>query len=155
MRFETTNRRLSFTFLCITPLVAIIAAGVRALRVPGVYQSIGAGLFTAIAASAWVLGLHAVRTDTQGQQRLALAGGFLVAPFALVSLLWVGLSAPPDATPPQNQMRYLVLVIMSIAVTSTPWYVRPTFIVGIPAIPWIMPFLIGVVLLRRAGDQQP
>jgi hypothetical protein len=37
---------------------------------------------------------------------------------------------------------------------SAPWYVRPTFIAGIPAIPRIMPFLIGVVLLRRGGDQQ-
>jgi hypothetical protein len=219
--------------------------------------------------------LHAVRTDPKEQQRFALTGGFLLAPFALVSLLWVGLSTPQDATPPENQMRYFVLVIMSIAVTSgfvllwhaltdtgerlystlgfaanmlagaayliwlsfglgswvvrnrtgqmptasvslggvfqillsvacfltyltsaafavslgrahwlgrramrtyvtvnagalllltigtfypdptavsTPWYVRPSFIVGIPAIPWIMPFLMGVVLLRRAGE---
>jgi hypothetical protein len=29
----------------------------------------------------------------------------------------------------------------------------PGFIVGIPAVPFIIPFLFGVVLLRRAGDQ--
>jgi hypothetical protein len=34
----------------------------------------------------------------------------------------------------------------------TPWYVQPGFIVGIPAIPWIMPYLLGVVLLQRAGE---
>jgi len=37
--------------------------------------------------------------------------------------------------------------------SSTPWYTQPGFIAGIPAVPWIMPFLLGVVLLRRAGDE--
>ena len=36
----------------------------------------------------------------------------------------------------------------------TPWYTNPGFIVGIPAVPFIMPFLLGVVLLRRAGEEQ-
>ena len=35
---------------------------------------------------------------------------------------------------------------------STPWYTSPGFIVGIPAVPFITPFLFGVVLLRRAGE---
>jgi hypothetical protein len=26
------------------------------------------------------------------------------------------------------------------------------FIAGIPAVPWVMTFLLGVALLRRAGD---
>jgi hypothetical protein len=34
------------------------------------------------------------------------------------------------------------------------WYTIPGFIVGIPAVPWIMPLLFGVVLLRRAGREQ-
>jgi hypothetical protein len=275
MRFETTRRRVSFMILSIAPLAAIVAAAIRPLRIPGVYQSLGAVLFTAIVATAWVLGLHSMKAGTTGQQRLALAGGCLVAPFALVALLWVGLSTPQDATPPENEMRYLVLVIMSIAITSgfavlwhaltdageglystvgfaanmlagaayvfwlsfalgasversragqmsptvvsmaggfdsleavaclltyfttaafavslarahwlgrgamrayaavnivallflmmtmrsspdprAPWYLQPVWIVRIPAIPWVMPFLLGVVLLRRAGDQQ-
>ena len=37
---------------------------------------------------------------------------------------------------------------------ATPWYTSPGFIVGIPAVPFIMPFLLGVVLLRRAGEEQ-
>src|SRR5260370_184246 len=32
------------------------------------------------------------------------------------------------------------------------WYGMPGFIAGIPAIPWILPGLLGIVLLRRAGD---
>jgi hypothetical protein len=35
---------------------------------------------------------------------------------------------------------------------KTPWYTIPGFIFAIPAIPWIMPCLFGVVLLRRAGN---
>ena len=37
---------------------------------------------------------------------------------------------------------------------STPWYTSPGFVVGIPAVPFIMPFLFGVVLLRRADKEQ-
>ena len=32
------------------------------------------------------------------------------------------------------------------------WYAIPGFIVGIPAVPWIVPLLFGVALLRRAGS---
>jgi hypothetical protein len=32
-------------------------------------------------------------------------------------------------------------------------YTSPGFIVGIPTVPFIMPFLFGVVLLRRAGEE--
>ena len=32
------------------------------------------------------------------------------------------------------------------------WYAIPGYIVGIPAVPWIVPLLFGVALLRRAGS---
>lgn len=273
------SRRVSYVFLCTVPFLAIIVAAVRALRVPGLYQGIGGLLFAAIVIAAWILGARAIRAGAEGEQRLALAGGFLVTPFTLVSLLWVGLGPPWVATPPENVMRYLVLLVSSIAVAggfvvlkdalseagersystlgfaatmlagpaylafmtfalgayvvkvrdgqvppaivslndmfdillfvacvltylaaaafaasfgrirwlgrgatrayvavnliallcllmrgisfpdpaalSTPWYTQPGFVAGIPAVPFIMPFLLGVVLLRRAGDRQP
>jgi hypothetical protein len=34
-----------------------------------------------------------------------------------------------------------------------PWYTLPGQIFSIPALPWIMPCLYGVVLLRLAGDK--
>jgi hypothetical protein len=276
---DYTSRRVSHVFLRMVPVLAIIFAAVRSLRVPGVYQAIGGVLFAAIVMAAWALGARAIRGGAEGEQRLALAGGFLLAPLALVSLLWVGLGPPWGSTPAENVMRYLVLLASSIAVTSgfvvlkdalndagercystlgyaatmlagaaylvwmsfvlgihvvevrdgqvplaiaslndvfdilldvacvltylataafaasfgrtrwlgrgatrayvaanliallclvmrgmsfpdpatlsTPWYTRPGFVAGIPAIPFIMPFLLGVVLLRRAGDKQP
>lgn len=33
-----------------------------------------------------------------------------------------------------------------------PWYTRPGFVVGIPAMPWVMPYLLGAAILRRCGD---
>src|SRR5229473_957370 len=273
-----TVRRVSYIFLCIVPFLSFVVVGVRALRVPGVYQAVGVAYFAVIAISAWTLSAGAIRTDVQGRRLLGLAGILLVTPFALVALLWVGLGPPWQANAAENQMRYLVLIVMSLAIAggfvvlrealseagerfyatlgfaaimlsgplyliwnifafaayfgkehagempaaivslrdmmelllfvaafltylataafaaslgrvqwlgrgavrafmivngvallflvirglqypdgralSAPWYTNPGFIVGIPAVPFIMPFLLGVVLLRRAGDEQ-
>jgi hypothetical protein len=273
-----TVRRVSYVFLCIVPFLNFVVVGVRAFRVPGVYQAVGVTYFAAIAIAAWTLGARAIRTDAQDRRLLGLAGTLLVTSFALVALLWVGLGAPWQATAAENQMRYLVLIVMATAIAggfvvlreaiseagerfyatlgfaaimlsgplyliwntfafgaffgkehagevpaaivslrdtldvlldlgavltylatagfaaslgrvqllgrratrafiivslvallflmirglqypdpralSTPWYTNPGFVVGIPAVPFIMPFLLGVVLLRRAGDEQ-
>ena len=54
----------------------------------------------------------------------------------------------------------LALVIIKIvehpdpAADSQPWYTIPGFILFIPALPLIMSSLLGVVLLRRAGNDE-
>jgi hypothetical protein len=273
-----TVRRVSYVFLCIVPFLSFVVVGVRAFRVPGVYQAVGVVYFAAIAIAAWTLSAGAIRGDVQGRRLLGLAGTLLVTPFALVALLWVGLGGPWQATAAENQMRYLVLIVMASAIAggfvvlrealseagerfyttvgfaaimlsgplyliwntfafgvffakehagevpqalhslgdtfdlllfvaafltyfataafaaslgrarwlgrratrvfiivssvallflmirgvqypdpralSTPWYTSPGFVVGIPAVPFIMPFLFGVVLLQRAGEEQ-
>lgn len=273
-----TSRRVSYVFLCTVPGLAIIVAAVRSLRVPHVHQVIGWVLFGAIVTSAWMLGLRRISGSAEGERRSALAGGLLIVPFALIALLWVGLGPPWGSTPPENVMRYQVLLVSAIAVTcgfvvlkgalsetgeryystlgfaaamlagaayliwmsfvlgthvvevrdgqvpptivalndvfdilldvacaltylataafaasfgrtrwlgrgatrafvaasliallclvmrgmsfpnpaalSTAWYTQPGFVAGIPAIPFIMPFWLGLVLLRRAGDTQ-
>lgn len=278
MPTDHSKQRISYVFLCATPFLVIIAAAVRPLRIPGVYHVIGVVLFAAISIAAWTLGARAIRADVQGRRLLGLAGILLVTPFALVALFWVGLGGPWAATPAENQMRYLVLIVMASAVAggfvvlkealgeagerfystlgvaaiilagplyvvwdtfvfgayfaeehggeippaivslrpfrflllslagaltyaataafaaslartkwlgrkaslaylilnfialffivilvqqhpdpaavSQPWYIIPGGILGVPALPLIMPFLLGVVLLRRAGDEQ-
>jgi hypothetical protein len=268
-----TTRRFCYWLLIVIFIVAIVLAAIRPLRVSPFYQLVGVLQFAAMALAAWILGARAITTNAREAGFAALAGIFLITPFALLALLWVGLGPPWEATPPENQMRYLVLAAMTIAVVlgfvvlrealgepdknsvgfaaillagplylifnafgfgvatarlhgqgippafrelnsvidfilflagaltyvaaasfavslgqakwigrgaaraftiisliallllvirglhfpdpkalSAPWYTNPGFIVGIPALPFIIPFLFGVVLLRRAGE---
>jgi hypothetical protein len=103
---------------CIVPFLNFVVVGVRAFRVPGVYQAVGVTYFAAIAIAAWTLGARAVRADAQDRRLLGLAGTLLVTSFALVALLWVGLGAPWQANAAENQMRYLVLILMATAIAG-------------------------------------
>jgi hypothetical protein len=275
---DRTVRRVSYIFLCTLPLLDLIIVSVRALRIPGVYTVIGGVLFAAIVIAAWILGTRLIVSEGAETRRMALVGSLLIAPWAIISLLWIGLGAPFQATTAENYMRFLVLLASSIVVASAfvtlkeelynvgerfystigfaasipaggayfisvsftvaqtmtrlgedrsptptlfvnlysvleflavvltyiataafaaslgkarwlgrgaarvyvianlillvlvtmrglsypelssntaPWYVQPGFIAGIPAVPWIMSGLLGAVLLRRAGEQQP
>jgi len=269
-------RRFCYWFLIAIFIVAIVLDAIRPLRVSPLYQVIGVIQFAAVVWAAWTLGAREITTSAREPRLLALAGIFLVTPFALMALLWPGLGPPWVATPAENQMRYLVLAAMTIAIVvgfvvlrealgqadktvrssvgfaaimlagplylifdafgfgvatarlhggetppafhdlnsvidlilflagaltyiataafavslgqaqwigrgaaraftiislvallllvirglhfpdpkalSAPWYTNPGFIVGIPAVPFIIPFLFGVVLLRRAGE---
>jgi hypothetical protein len=225
----------------------------------------------------WTLSAGAIKAVVQRRRLLGVAGMLLVTPFSLVALLWVGLGPPWVANAAENQMRYLVLIVMATAIAggfvalrealseagerfyatlgfaaimlsgplyliwnsfefaayfgkehtaevpaaivslgdmgdlllfvagfltylatvafaaslgrvqllgrkatrafmivngvallflvirglqfpdpralSVPWYINLGFVVGIPAVPFITPYLLGVVLLRRAGDE--
>ena len=57
-----------------------------------------------------------------------------------------------------NLIFLLLIVIKGLSypdptASSAPWYLNLAFIAGIPAVPWIMPYLFGVVLLRRAAEE--
>src|SRR5437868_435638 len=113
-----TVRRVSYVFLCIVPFLSFVVGGVRAFRVPGVYQAVGVAYFAAIAIAAWTLSAGAIRADVQDRRLLGLAGTLLVTPFALVALLWVGLGPPWEANAAENQMRYLILIVMATAIAA-------------------------------------
>src|SRR5437899_3308575 len=117
MLADHSKQRISYVFLCAAPFLVIAAGAVRELRIPGVYHVIGGVLFAAICIAAWTLGARAIRADVQSRRQLAFAGALLVAPFTIVALMWVGLGPPWVATAAENQMRYLVLIVMAIAVT--------------------------------------
>jgi hypothetical protein len=273
-----TARRVSYVFLCTVPFLSIAVGGVRSFRIPGVYQIVGVAYFAAIAVAVWTLSAGAIKAVVQRRRLLGVAGMLLVTPFSLVALLWVGLGPPWVANAAENQMRYLVLIVMATAIAggfvalrealseagerfyatlgfvaimlsgplyliwnsfefaayfgkehtgevpaaivslgdmgdlllfvagfltylatvafaaslgrvqllgrkatrafmivngvallflvirglqfpdpralSTPWYINLGFVVGIPVVPFITPYLLGTVLLRRAGDEQ-
>src|SRR5438874_9414293 len=62
-----TVRRVSYVFLCIVPFLSFVVVGVRAFRVPGVYQAVGVAYFAAIAIATWTLSAGAIRADVQSQ----------------------------------------------------------------------------------------
>ena len=115
---NSTARRASYVYLCLVPFLDMAFVVPRALRVSGVYQSIGVVLFAAIVAAVWLLALRTIKAGNGDRLRLAVAGGLLLVPYALVSLLWVGLSTPWEATAPENLMRYVVLLVASVAVAG-------------------------------------
>src|ERR1700688_3894055 len=103
-----TARRMGYIFLCTLPFLDLVVVGVRALRIPGIYQAIGGVLFAVIVIAAWILGARVIGSRGAGGRRLALAGALQIVPFAIISLLWVGLGAPFQATTRDNYMRFLV-----------------------------------------------
>jgi hypothetical protein len=110
------TRRFCYWFLIAIFIVAIVACAIRPVRVSPLYQVIGVIQFVAMALAAWILGARAITSASRQPRLLALAGIFLITPFALPALMWVGLGPPWEATPPENQMRYLVLAAMAIAI---------------------------------------
>jgi hypothetical protein len=89
-------------------------------------------MMTYLATAAFATSLGKARWLGRGAARAYLTACF----FLLLLLVMRGVSYP------------------EISPGDAPWYVRPAVIAGIPAIPWIMPGLLGIVLLQRAGDQR-
>ena len=110
-------RRMSYFFLCVLPFLVFVVAVARPLRIAGVHQAIGGLLFILVAIAAWSVGARVI-LKAAGPRKLALAGVLFILPWAIISLLWVGIGPPFQATLSENYMRFLVLVSNSIMVTS-------------------------------------
>jgi len=278
MQRQERLRSVSNLLLSVSLLVIVPLAGARPLRVPGVHQVVGLLVFSGLLFCAWALSRPSSAPISDTSLLARVAGSLFLAPFALVALLWVGLGTPWDSSTIENRMRYAVLVVASVAVTTAfvvakealsrpsntllpslalaagtlsgagylvwssfylgafasqvssgslpaeippimnildvllfvssalaycataalayslrkvdwlragparaftllsavafaflmlrglsfpspdqsplPWFTRPGFIVGIPAVPWVMPYLLGIVLLRQAGQPE-
>ncbi len=77
---------------------------------------------------------------------------------ALWRVAWLGRNAS-RAYVALNLIALALLVLRGVSFPSpggdpAPWFTRPGFIVGIPAIPWFMPYFLGVILLRRASTNR-
>jgi len=108
MRFA---EKLSFIVLCGLPFVAIALAAARPLHeLPG-HDVIGGLVFAAALACAWRLAGGTSTRHRSAPGTLGLSGVLLLAPWALIALLWVGIGAPFQASVVENQHRFVLLVI--------------------------------------------
>src|SRR2546430_4519317 len=98
-----TVRRVSYVFLCIFPFLSFVVFGVRAFRIPGIYQAVGVAYFAAIAIAAWTLGARSIRADAQDRRLLGLAGAIPVTSFWPGSPLLVGIGGARAANPAQDR----------------------------------------------------
>ena len=89
-----------------------------------------AGALTYLTTAAFAHALARVRWLGRNASRVYLVFSL----FALVLLMLRGVSFPGPTSGP------------------APWYTQPGFIVGIPAVPWFMPYFMGILLLRRASN---
>ena len=109
---------LAFRFLCLFPFLTFVCVAARPLRIPGVHQALGLLLFAVIVASVWFLVGPVVISGPEPARGRALAGILLLAPWAAIALLWVGLGPPQQATRDENWMRFLVLLSASIVISA-------------------------------------
>ena len=95
------------------------------------------GALTYVATAAFAASLGRTRWIGRGATRAFVAASFI----ALACLLVRGLQFP---------LRGEALAHWY----SSQLHTIPGFVVGIPAVPWIMPWMFGITLLRRAGTEQ-
>lgn len=80
-----------------------------------VHLTISILLFVLAGFAAWKAGFSSICSDDLGRRMLALAGGMLILPWILFSFL-AGYGPPEFATPSENQVRYIILLINTSAV---------------------------------------
>lgn len=108
-------RNLSSISLCAGLLSALTVFGVRAEYPSQLFWTLAIVQFCVICISAWAVGASAMRDGPDERRSRALAGALTVPPIALFSFL-PGIGTPWQATPAENQMRYLVLFIDGLAI---------------------------------------
>ncbi len=108
-------QRLSLVFLCLGPFVAIALVVLRTLRQSNWHYVLGGFSFGLFVVATWTFA-RGFRTKLPETRLAAIAGILLILPFSLVSLLWVGLGPPWLASASENQLRYVVLIVMTAAV---------------------------------------
>ncbi|MDA1261243.1 MAG: hypothetical protein O3A20_11575 [Planctomycetota bacterium] len=117
MSTPSTIRR-SFGFLCLSPLLIALVAGLGPLGVSGGIQWPLAGiLMVAMLLAAWFLGAREICGVDPQRRRLAAAGLLLVLALTGITVFAV-LGPPQEASLGDNQLRYPLLLINSIAVAG-------------------------------------
>jgi hypothetical protein len=117
MSTSDSNQRVSYIVLVAGLLLVSVLFGVRVKYGPRVYYALAGIQFAVVCLAAWRLGAWAIRAKTEERRRLAVAGGLLVTSWALFSFL-PGIGPPGDQTHAENALRYLILLIDSVAIAG-------------------------------------
>lgn len=107
----------SVIVLCIGAVASIAVFGVRADYSPVSYAAIAAVEAGTLAIAMWFAGASRAVTGTGNDRTLAAAGVLLVAPCVLFAFV-PGLGPPWLATAEENQRRYLVLLLDTLAISG-------------------------------------
>ena len=114
----TAGRQNGFAFLCALPFIALGFAAPRPLHdLPG-HELIGVVVFVLGLACLWRSGAAAIAQRGPAARTDVFAAALLLAPWMLVALLWTGLGAPFQASTPENQHRYVLLMVNALLVGS-------------------------------------
>ena len=110
------GRQGGFAFLCALPFLALALVAPRPLHELPAREFVGLAIFAVALACLWRAGAAAIARHGPSARPLVLAAAFLLAPWMLVALLWTGLGAPFQASAPENQHRYVLLMANALLV---------------------------------------
>lgn len=111
------ERRLNLFVLCVALVAVTVVFGVPVEYGPATYWSLAVIQAFIICAAAWRLGAWAITSESEERRSLAVAGAMLIAPWVLFSFL-AGFGRPDQATNPENQIRYVILLLNAITVAG-------------------------------------
>jgi hypothetical protein len=117
MTLDHFSRRWSLVVLCTGLLVVTVLGGVPATYTPAMQSSLAVLQIAVLSWAAWTLGASSIRSEDGERCQLAVAGALLVLPWILFSLC-AGFGPPHQATVTQNHLRYVVLLVNTIAVAG-------------------------------------
>jgi hypothetical protein len=95
----------------------IVAAGARPLGMASLTYAMAGVLIAGILVAGWNLGGRALRSDDMERRSLALAGGLLVAAWAVI-VIFAAMGPPHLATLTENKIRYPLILTDAIAVAG-------------------------------------
>lgn len=108
------KRLLILVILCAGIVSATIVFGMRAVYSPGTRFVVATFLLAVIFTSAFALGTRATLDGPDDRKLLSISGLLLIAPMAFFSLL-AGIGPPGGQSAEENHLRYLILLVSSIA----------------------------------------
>lgn len=109
--------RRSSMFLWTSPFLMAIVGSAHRLGMSNLTYPLALALVAAILVAGWTLAGRAIRADNRERQMLALAGGLLVAAWAVITI-FAAMGPPHLATLAENKLRYPLILVDAIVIVG-------------------------------------